>query len=56
MIEPLSDFEIESLQNIWLLFSDRSMTQSLNRSILELPAVLLSPALDDNFLVGIELH
>src|SRR6202140_1974344 len=32
------------------------MTQSLNRSILELAAVLLGPALDDDFLVGVELN
>src|SRR5438477_6430144 len=32
------------------------MTQSLNRSILELAAVLFGPALDDNFFVGIELN
>src|ERR1039458_9526859 len=31
------------------------MTQSLNRSILELAAVLFGPAFDDNFLVGVEL-
>src|SRR5579864_12171 len=31
------------------------MTQSLNRSILEFPAVLFRPALDDNFLVRIKL-
>src|SRR5579864_5759833 len=32
------------------------MTQSLNRSILEFPAVLFRPALDDNFFVRIKLN
>src|SRR5436853_3061292 len=31
------------------------MTQSLNRSILELTAVLFRPALNDNFFVGVKL-
>src|SRR5580704_6938026 len=55
MIARLSDLVIESLQRSRCFQSpDDPIAQWPNRS--ELPAVLLRPAFDDNFLVGIKLN